>query len=88
MSGLADVAGARDGQLERVDVESALVGVGEQPDKVVLLEALRVVLVVHVGAGSAGVPGNKIKKMKKEFFRFREKILQCFKVKFSFLTYY
>ena len=56
MPGLADVTGARDGELERVDVQPLLVGVGEEADKVVLLQALRVVLVVDVGARRAGVP--------------------------------
>ena len=56
MSGLADVTGAGDGELERVDVQPLLVGVGEEADKVVLLQALRVVLVVDVGAGRAGIP--------------------------------
>ena len=37
MPGLADVAGAGDGELERVDVQPLLVGVGEEADKVVLL---------------------------------------------------
>ena len=56
MPGLADVTGAGDGELERVDVQPLLVGVGEEADKVVLLQALRVVLVVNVGAGGAGIP--------------------------------
>ena len=56
MPRFADVTGARDGELERVDVQPLLVGVGEEADKVVLLQALRVVLVVNVGAGGAGIP--------------------------------
>ena len=56
MSWLADVTGAGNGELEGVDVQPALVGVGEEADKVVLLQALRVVLVVNVGAGGAGIP--------------------------------
>ena len=56
MPGLADVTGARDWELERVDVQPLLVGVGEEADKVVLLQALRVVLVVNVGAGRARIP--------------------------------
>ena len=56
MSGLADVTGARDGELERVDVQSLFVGVSKEADKVVLLKTLRVVLVVNVGAGCAGIP--------------------------------
>ena len=39
-----EVAAARDGQLEAVNVESLLVGVGKQSDKVVLLKASRVVV--------------------------------------------
>ena len=62
--GLADVAGAGDGQLEGGDVQPLLVGVGEEADKVVLLQALRVVLVVDIGAGRAGVP-----KMTKSIIR-------------------
>ena len=57
MPRFADVTGAGDGELERVDVQPLLVGVGEEADKVVLLQALRVVLVVNVGAGGAGIPG-------------------------------
>ena len=56
MPGLADVAGAGDGQLEGVDVQPLLVSVGEEADEVVLLQALRVVLVVDVGARRAGIP--------------------------------
>ena len=39
-----EVAAARDRQLEAVNVESLLVGVGKQSDKVVLLKASRVVV--------------------------------------------
>ena len=39
-----EVAAARDRQLEAVNVESLLIGVGEQSDKVVLLKASRVVV--------------------------------------------
>ena len=56
MPGLADVTRARHGELEGVDVQPPLVSVGEEADKVVLLQALRVVLVVDVGAGRAGIP--------------------------------
>ena len=56
MPGLADMTGACDWELERVDVQPLLVGVGEEADKVVLLQALRVVLVVNVGAGCARIP--------------------------------
>ena len=56
MPGLADVTGAGDGELKGVDVQPPLAGEGEEADKVVLLKALRVVLVVDVGAGRAGVP--------------------------------
>jgi hypothetical protein len=51
-----DVARASDGHLEGVDVQTFLVGVGQQPDEVVLLQALAVNLMVDVGAGSARVP--------------------------------
>ena len=37
-------------------MQPPLIGVGEKADKIVLLEALRVVLVVYVGAGRAGIP--------------------------------
>lgn len=56
MLGLLDVAGAGDGHLEGVDVEPLLVGVGQQPHEVVLLQALGVHLVVDERAGGAGVP--------------------------------
>ena len=44
-------------------MQSHLVGVGEEADKVVLLQALRVVLVVNVGAGCARVPGWKLQNV-------------------------
>ena len=56
MPWLADMTRAGDGELEGVDVQAPLVGVSEEADKVVLLQALRVVLVVDIGAGRARVP--------------------------------
>ena len=54
---LLDVARASHRHLEGVDVQALLVGVGQQPDEVVLLEAGAAdVLVVDVGAGGGGVP--------------------------------
>ena len=50
-----EVAAARDRQLEAVNVESLLVGVGKQPHKVVLLEAARVVVRVNERAGGSRV---------------------------------
>ena len=50
-----EVAAAGDRQLEAVDVESLLVGVGKQPDKVVLLKAARVVVGVDERAGGSRV---------------------------------
>ena len=64
MPWLADMTRAGDGELEGVDVQPLLVGVGEEADEVVLLQALRVVLVVDIGAGRAGVP-----KMTKSIIR-------------------
>ena len=64
MSGLADMTRACNRELEGVDVQPPLVSVGEEADKVVLLQALRVVLVVDIGAGRAGVP-----KMTKSIIR-------------------
>ena len=49
--GGAQVAAAGDGQLEAVDVESLLVGVGQQPDEVVFLQAGGGVVGVQVAAG-------------------------------------
>ena len=49
------MAAAGDWQLEAVDVQSLLIGVGKQPDKVVLLEATGVEVGVDEGAGGAGV---------------------------------
>ena len=60
MNGVPDMAGAGDGQLEGVDVEAQLVGVGQKPDKVVLLEALRRVLVVDEGARRRWVPEKQV----------------------------
>ena len=45
-----DVAGASHRELETVDVETLLVGVGQQPDKVVLLHTLRGEVGVKVAA--------------------------------------
>ena len=45
-----DVAGAGHRELEAVDVETLLVGVGQQPDKVVLLHTLRREVGVEVAA--------------------------------------
>ena len=56
MSGLADMTRARNRELEGVDVQPLVICVGEETDKIVLLQALRVVLVVYVGAGRTGVP--------------------------------
>ena len=64
MPWLADMTRAGDGELEGVDVQAPFVGVSEEADKVVLLQALRVVLVVDIGAGRAGVP-----KMTKSIIR-------------------
>ena len=47
-----DVAGARHRELEAVDVETLLVSVGQQADKVVLLDTLRGEVGVKVAAGS------------------------------------
>ena len=43
-------------EFEGVNVESLLIGVGKEPDKVVLLETLGVVFVLNEGAGGRGVP--------------------------------
>ena len=56
MAGLADVARAGDGHLEGVDVESLVVGVSQETDEVMLLEALGVVFVLDVGTRCLGVP--------------------------------
>ena len=53
--GGAQVAAAGDGQLEAVDVESLLVGVCQQPDEVVFLQAGGGVVGVQEGAGSPWV---------------------------------
>lgn len=47
---ISNVTRARDRELEGVNVESFLIGVSQEADKVVLLQALRIVLVVNVGA--------------------------------------
>ena len=60
MNGVPDMAGAGDGQLEGVDVKTQLVGVGQKPDKVVLLEALRGVLVVDERARRRWVPEKQV----------------------------
>ena len=67
VSGLLDVTRAGNGQFEGVNVESLLIGVGQETDKVVLLEALGVVLVVNEGARGGRVPAGDIKtKISKE----------------------
>jgi hypothetical protein len=53
----SDVTGASDRQLEGVNVEALLVGVGQQPDEVVLLQTLRVILLVDERTRSGRVPG-------------------------------
>ena len=45
-----DVAGASHRELEAVDVEALLIGVGQQPDKVVLLNTLRGEVGIQVAA--------------------------------------
>ena len=45
-----NVAGAGHRELETVDVETLLVGVGQQPDKVVLLHTLRGEVGIKVAA--------------------------------------
>ena len=50
-----EMATAGDGKLEAVNVEPLLVGVGEQPDKVVLLKATRVEVGVDERAGGSRV---------------------------------
>ena len=50
------MAGAGDGQLEGVDVESLLVGVAEQADEVVLLKTLGVILLVDERTWSRWIP--------------------------------
>ena len=52
---LAEVAGAGYGQLEAVYVEAFLIGVAQQPHKIVLLQASRVVVGVNEGAGGPWV---------------------------------
>ena len=46
-----NVTGASNGQLEAVDVETLLVGVGQQPDKVVFLDAVGGEVGVKIAAG-------------------------------------
>lgn len=53
---ISNVTRARDRELEGVNVESFLIGVSQEADKVVLLQALRIVLVVNVGARGGRVP--------------------------------
>ena len=55
VGGGREMAAAGDRQLEAVDVQSLLIGVGKQPDKVVFLEATGVEVGVDEGAGGAGV---------------------------------
>ena len=50
-----EMATAGDGQLKAVNVEPLLVGVGEQPHKVVLLKAARVEVGVDERAGGSRV---------------------------------
>ena len=50
-----EVARARHRELEAVDVEPLLVGVGQQPHEVVFLDALGGVVRVQVAAGGARV---------------------------------
>ena len=52
---LAEVAGAGDGQLEAIYVEAFLIGVAQQPHKIVFLQAGRVVVGVDEGAGGPRV---------------------------------
>ena len=52
---LAQVAAAGDWKFEAVYMESFLIGVGEQPHKVVLLQACGVVVLVYEGAGCSWV---------------------------------
>ena len=45
-----DVAGASHRELEAIDVEALLISVGQQPDKVVLLNTLRGEVGIQVAA--------------------------------------
>ena len=46
-----NVTGASNGELEAVDVETLLIGVGKQPDKVVFLDAVGGEVGVEIAAG-------------------------------------
>ena len=50
------MARTSDWHLERINMESFFVGVGQETNKIVLLEALRVNLLIDKGAGGARVP--------------------------------
>ena len=52
---MAQVTAARDGQLETINMKTFLIGVGEQPHKIVLLQAGGVVVLVYEGAGCSWV---------------------------------
>ena len=52
---LAHVTAAGYGQLETVYVETFLIGVGKQPNKIVLLQAGGMVVLVYEGAGCSWV---------------------------------
>ena len=69
-----NVTGASNGQLEAVDVETLLVGVGQQPDKVVFLDAVGGEVGVKIAAGR---PCNHYSIRGEHFFHWQNKGLSC-----------